>query len=172
MCTLVTQESLLPRRDLYICLKLPGKELCSVLPATHALTVCDTNNGLFKLRKHTTYAILQKHQDTLIQLTKFHCADKEAGLEAARRFFLLMYGNGIKGKLCNTLDKLHFQMATSTDKPVSSVPPTDDAFMQHTIKAKFQTIIWCSSHSRKPKTTGPTNYNGRKCNRDLHYVTS
>lgn len=169
ICTLVTRESLSPVSKIAATV---GKELYSMLPATHALTGCDATSGLFKLGKRTAYTILQKHQDTLIRLAEFHCADKEAGLEAARKFILLMYEKGIKGKTCNTLDELRFQMATSSDKPVSSLPPTDDAFMQHALRAKLQTIIWCSSHIAKPKIVDPTNYGWMKCNKDLQYVTS
>ena len=149
-----------------------GKGICSVLPAAHANTGCDTTSGIFKLGKRTAYTIFLKHQETLIPLTEFHSLDVDASLEAARKLVLLMYGKGMKRKACETLNELRFQMATLTDKPVSSLPPTDDAFMQHVLRAKLQTIIWCTSHIAKPKPLDPTNYGWQKSGRDLQCVTS
>ena len=149
-----------------------GKEFCSVLPAAHAITGCDTTSSIFKLGKRTAYTILLKHEDTLKPLTKFHSPDVDAGLEAARKLVLLMYEKGMKHKACETLNELRFQMATSTDKSVSSLPPTDDAFTQHALRAKLQTIIWCTSHIAKPKALDPNNYGWMKSGRDLQCVTS
>lgn len=42
-----------------------GRELCSMLPAAHALTGCDTTSGLFKLGKRTVSAMLKKNTKIL-----------------------------------------------------------------------------------------------------------
>ena len=165
----VTRERFIPVSKIA---EVLGKQQCSILPAAHALTGCDTTSGLFKLGKRTAYTILQKHEDALMGLTEFHYENKDSGLEAARKFILFMYGKGIKGKPCGTLDELRFRMATSTDKPVSSLPPTDDAFMQHALRAKLQTIIWCNSHIAKPKIVDPSEYGWVKCDKDLQCVTN
>ena len=134
-----------------------------MLPAVHSLTGCDTKSGIFKHGKRSAYTILLKHPDTLIPLKEFHSLYMEAGLGAARELLLLMYKRGIKGKECDTLDELRFQMVTSTDQPMSYFLPTDDAFTQHARRTKLQTIFWCTSHIAKPKVLDPTNYSWQKC---------
>jgi len=35
------------------------------------------------------------------------------------------------------------------------LPPTEDAFKHHVLRAKFQTNIWCQSHITKPAAEDP-----------------
>ncbi|KAG1681427.1 hypothetical protein GQR58_011823 [Nymphon striatum] len=86
----------------------------------------------------------------------------DEGLDAARELLLLMYGKTRKEKSYATLDELRFVLSSTTDKPVSSLPPTDDAFRQHSLRAKFQTMIWCRSHIAKPRMRDPTEYGKAK----------
>ena len=132
---------------------------------------CDTISDLYKHGKRTASAILLKHLDTLMGLAKFHRESKDAGLDAARILLILRYEKGIKGKNWETLDTLRFKMAASTDKPMSCFPPTDDAFMQHALRAKLEIIIWCTSHIAKPKTLDPIDHGWIKCSGNLEYVT-
>ena len=39
----------------------------------------------------------------------------------------------------DTLDELRYIMGTTTDKSASMLPPTEDAFKQHVLRAKYQT---------------------------------
>ena len=57
--------------------------------------------------------------------------------------------------LAHPVDDLCFKLATTTDKPASMLPPTEDAFEQHVLRAKFQTNIWCQSHIAKPAAQDP-----------------
>ena len=34
-------------------------------------------------------------------------------------------------------------------------PPTDDAFAQHVLRARFQTLVWCQSHETSPNLPNP-----------------
>lgn len=152
----VTRERFIPVTQI---VKAIGMEQCSMLPAVHALTGCDSTSGFFKLGKKTAYTTFQKHQDAVKGLAEFHSPEHDDGLDAARELLLLMYGKGRKGRSSwDTFDEMRFQLSATTDKPVSSLPPTDDAFRQHALRAKFQTMIWCRSHIAKPRARDPTEY--------------
>ena len=54
-------------------------------------------------------------------------------VECARHYALTLYGVKKKAKSqpCSSLDKLRCILASTTDMPVSQLPPTEDAFEQH-----------------------------------------
>ena len=58
----------------------------------------------------------------------------------------------------NTLDDVHYIFATTTDKPATQLPPTEDPFHLHALRARNQILIWCSSHVLKPKLHDPTDH--------------
>jgi len=63
---------------------------------------------------------------------------------SARRFVLLLHGK--KAKCLASLDDLRYHLATTTDKPSNQLPPTEDAFEQHVLRAQYQVQIWNQSH--------------------------
>ena len=46
-------------------------------------------------------------------------------------------------------------LASTTDKPASQMPPTEDAFEQHACRARYQAAIWCNSHVGYPLLWDP-----------------
>lgn len=134
-----------------------GPLICSFLPAMHALSGCDTTSGCFRIGKRTAFNTLQKHQEELNGLTEFHSPDPHKGMESARMFGILLYKSR-KERLCSTLDEMRLIHSSTTDKPVSSLPPTEDAFHQHALRAKYQTMVWCNSHIPKPVVRNPIHY--------------
>lgn len=143
-----------------------GPLLCSILPAMHALSGCDTTSGFFKIGKRTAFNALQKHQDELKGLSEFNSPGPEVGMDSARKFGILIY-KGRKDRLCKTLDELRLIHSSTTDKPVVSLPPTEDAFQQHALRAKYQTMVWCSSHIAKPEVGDPCAYGWTKSGENL-----
>ena len=55
-----------------------------------------------------------------------------------------------EGYSCSSLDELRYKLATTTDKAAHALPPTDDAFQQHVLHARYQTAILCHSHKPAP----------------------
>ena len=148
-----------------------GPLICSILPAMHVLSGCDSTSGCFKIGKKTAYNTLQKYKDELRSLTEFQSPDPAAGMDSAIIYGLLTY-KGSKGRRCSSLDELRFILSSTTDKPVASLPPTEDAFRQHALRAKYQTMIWCSSHIAKPSVGNPTEYGWTKRGEILECVRS
>ena len=62
---------------------------------------------------------------------------------------------GKKAKSQASLNELRFHFAVTADRPASQLLPNEDAFQQHALRARSQTIVWCQSHSAKPKIPDP-----------------
>ena len=60
-----------------------------------------------------------------------------------------------KRQSCAILDELRYLLATTTDKPSRQLPPIEDAFKQHSLRACYQTMVWCKSHIAKPELVSP-----------------
>lgn len=120
----------------------------------HALSGCDTTSAIYRLGKRTAYSALTKNADALHGLEAFQ--DVPTFLDNVRRFVLLMHGK--KTKNISSLNELRFVLATTTDKPASLLPPTDDAFEQHVLRAQYQVAVWCQSHIAKPENMNPVGH--------------
>lgn len=132
-----------------------GRELCQNLPAAHALTGCDTTSSLFKIGKRSAFSKLASQVRECPEiLTTFGMTDNvEADVVSARRYILNVYGN--KDISCTTLDQLRYRYASVTDKAASEFPPTEDAFKQHVLRARYQTSVWLQSHVPVPDLISP-----------------
>jgi hypothetical protein len=53
------------------------------------------------------------------------------------------------------LDELRYEFACKSDKPASAFPPTEDAFLQHVLRAKYQLSIWMQCEVAKPHLVNP-----------------
>ncbi|KAG1698811.1 hypothetical protein GQR58_005641 [Nymphon striatum] len=152
----VTSERFIPVHEISNVL---GQVICGCLLAVHALTGCDTTCAMFRIGKRKAYKTLSKNFGNIRNLQQFHETDTDACIESARQFVLLMHGKQAR-KLgqSDTLDDLRFLWATTTDKPASMLPPTEGAFKQHVLRAKYQTAIWCSSDIAKPELLDPVGH--------------
>ena len=148
-----------------ICNRL-GPNVCQALPTTHALTGCDTTSSLLGIGKRTAFTKLVQKAEQLASLASFGESETlEGSLPDARQLVLALYKGQKPARVCTTLDELRFHLATQTDKPGSSFPPTEDAFKQHVMRAKYQVSIWTKSHQAKPNIWNPEG-NGWKRNQD------
>ena len=132
-----------------------GMEFCLSLPAAHALTGCDTTSSFYQTGKRTACTKLEQHvKKKNPSLTTFGIQnDLEADISSARSYVLSFYGK--KAETCSSLDQLRYVLASTTDKPASQLPPTEDAFKQHVLRARYQTRIWCQSHVAHPSPGSP-----------------
>ena len=138
-----------------------GPTVCECLPAAHALTGCDTTCSLNRIGKKTAYSKLVNNADIISQLKTFHEDNVEDSVTVARTYALLLYGK--KGKDADTLDELRYIIATTTDKSASMLPPTEDSFKQHVLRAKYQTQIWCQSHIPNQVAIKPVGHGWSAC---------
>ena len=115
-----------------------------------------------RIGKKTAYSKLLKTVNTLSNLKTFHEDDLEDSVVVARSYALLLYGK--KGSDMDTLDELRYIMATTTDKSASMLPPAEDAFKQHVLRAKYKTRIWCNSHMPNEEMIEPVGHGLSACN--------
>lgn len=120
----------------------------------HALSRCDTNGVLSRMGNRTAYYVCTKHADALEGLQKFQ--EDDTFLDSARQFVLFTYGK--KAKDLSSLNKLRFLLVTTTDKPAYSMPPTENALVQHVFGAKYQVMVWCHIHIPKPEVMDPVSH--------------
>ena len=114
-----------------------------------------------RIGKKNAYSKLLKNVDTLLNIKTFHENDLEDSVAVARSYALLLYGK--KGSDMDTLDELRYIMATTTDKSASMLLPTEDAFKQHVLRAKYQTRIWCNSHMPNEEVIEPVGHGWSAC---------
>lgn len=136
-----------------------GQDASRCLPASHALSGCDTTSSFFKIGKRTAYSKLMQNIGELTPLANLgQTRDTTNAMSAATMFALSLYGS--KSKSCRTLDQLRYVYACTSDKPASLFPPTDDAFGQHVKRANYQVAIWTRSHVAKPVLWNPDGMDG------------
>ena len=140
-----------------------GHDVCQNLPAAHALTGCDTTSSLFGVGKRVAYTKLVEHVKQIPSAFKtFGLSDSvDDDFCAAQAYVLKFYSIKLKGAKCTSLNKLRHIYASSTDRSAAQFPPTEDAFKQHVMRARYQASIWCQSHICNPVLDDPL-YNGWK----------
>ena len=122
-------------------------------------TVCECSMN--RIGQKTAYSKLRKNVDTLSNLKTFHEDDLEDSIAVARSYALLLYGK--KGSDMDTLDELRYIMATTTDTSASMLPPTEDAFKKHVLRAKYQTRFWYNSHMPNEEVIEPIVHGWSAC---------
>ena len=129
-----------------------GAEFCACLPACHALTGCDTTSSLYRIGKATAFNRLKTHLSGLKDMDNFRLSGNlEEAIPVARKYALLLYGQKKRedGSPCSTLDELRYTLASTTDLCAANLPPTEDAFQQHVLRAQCGvTAMWPSLISR------------------------
>ena len=118
-----------------------GKNVCESLPAAHAITGCDSTSSFFKIGKRTAYTKLvnqvKVEPTALNSFGQSNTLDQD--IAAARKYILGIYSP--KSTTCASLDRLRYILASTTDKSAAQLPPTEDAFKQHVMRARYQTAI-------------------------------
>jgi len=66
--------------------------------------------------------------------------------------------HGKNSQTLSSLNELRFLLATTTDKPATALPPAEDAFKQHVLRAQYQVAVWCQSHIAKPVDMDPVGH--------------
>jgi hypothetical protein len=136
-----------------------GADICQSLPACHALTGCDSTSSLYKIGKVKAFNKLEKMSGDLKELKNLGLSDS-VDESVAHKYVMSLYGIKMdcNGKPCETLDQLRFVMASTTDTSASALPPTEDSFQQHLLRANYQTAVWVHSHLPKPMLWSPVGH--------------
>ena len=70
-----------------------GSTICESLPASHALTGCDSTSSLYRIGKKSAFTKLENNAESLKDLSKLGLSEcLEEILPSARKYALLLYG--------------------------------------------------------------------------------
>ena len=95
-----------------------GQDVSICLPASHAISDCDTTSSLFKIGKRTAYNTLVVNIADMLSLAwLIKSSDVTNGLPTATKYALLLYG--VKGRSCQSLNATTMR-ARMTDLHLSS----------------------------------------------------
>ena len=125
------------------------RDKCKILLAVHALTRCDTVSYLSGKGKNTAVKLLNKHQFESLQAFGESDADRDTLVEAGNNFIYCLYKDDNRGLTMN--QTRHYLFCSKKDTPkIQSLPPTDDALLQHFLRAHYQAILWKFSDQLYP----------------------
>jgi len=112
----------------------------------HAMSGCDTTSALFNQGKLKFLKVLQKNSDLQPAIDAFkdpHAHQNEVA-DAGNVFLMALYGKGHETSL-NDLRYRHYISSSYKNKTnIASLPPTEDAARQHSLRVYFQVQQWLS----------------------------
>lgn len=106
-----------------------GDDICTLLPAMHALTGCDSTSSLNGVGKKKAFSVLTKNKNILQDLEKLgsnaHSIEDETRV-ASLKFIGLLYNDGT-----HNLNKVRYLLFTKKGLDSSKFPPTEDSAYEH-----------------------------------------
>jgi len=111
---------------------------CKDLLGMHAVTGCDTVSYLFRRGKCAALSLLKQH-DLGLHFLGDQSVNMADLITVCRKFFCLLYGASASSM--NTLRYNIFTSHKSTPR-IQALPPTDEAFVPHVLRAHLQVMIW------------------------------
>ena len=125
----------------------------TMLPLLHALSGCDTTSYIYGQGKKT---VLAKTTTNLEEEFASMCTQIQQDLSQrvvdralgiAKTWLLSLYGK--KGRNYSSNNQLRANMYCRT-VDLRALPPTDDAYKQHVLRALLQTATWVRADKAKP----------------------
>ena len=122
--------------------------------------------GVFsKLKRQEAYFELVTNMDMLSNLKIFHEYNLDGSVDVPHSNALLSYGKNVRD--VDTFDEWRYTMVMTTDKPATMLPPIEDAFKEHVLRAKFHTFIWCKGHVPNQELIEPVGHSWSACDDGL-----
>ena len=140
-----------------ICHRL-GKERSVALPGFHSFTGCDTTSGFFGKGKKValeTWNSLPEVTQTFsyMALNPYKHMDLDSQhFQILEHFTVLLYDKTSSLESVNEVRRVLF---CQRNKTMENIPPTQDALIQHTKRAAYQTGIWATSLLPQQNTPTP-----------------
>lgn len=123
---------------------------CFQLLPLHAATGCDTVSYPYGKGKVAALNLLLKHDmDFLDSIGNASVKDDEL-VQTGQHLFSLLYGMKDPHSMNYIRHKL-FTTKINTSSRLRSLPPTDDAFVQHIKRAHLQARIWKCAETKDPQ---------------------
>ena len=113
---------------------------CDQLLAMHALTGCDTTSYPYSKGKTTGFNVRLKHPVIGLECFGEEDISKDELFDVGSKFFCYLYGS----ETCVSMACLRYKLFSSNKRTpcIKSLPPTDEALMQHCLRCHLQIRIW------------------------------
>lgn len=142
-------------------LSIDAEELTGILHNIYILTGCDTVSFIFGKSKARALKIIGEHSSNLAKFGAY--GDRsivtpdqvDEAISEARFFFKCLYN---KPDYSGNLDTLRAHLFATTANDLRYLPPTEDAFHQHVLRALIQISINRSSHCSYTEYPDPTHF--------------
>ena len=128
----------------------------SALLCGHVMSGCDTVSYPFRRGKKKAYKVVMSAAQDITALTTYGDTDaslSDEGKKSARFFYLKLYGN-----FDGNLDEVRVHAFSTTKGDLRCLPPTEDAFHCHMLRALFQILICKAAQQNHPNIPAPTSF--------------
>src|SRR6218665_53616 len=136
--------------------KALGADKCSALPVFHCLTGCDTTSSFCGKGKTSAWEAWTSYPvvtEAFLNLYDGGDCSADATISVLERFVIIMYDRTSE---CVSLDNARLQMFTKKSKPLESLPPTFDSFLQHVKRTIYQAVhCWGNCLNKQPHFPDP-----------------
>ena len=138
-----------------------GETFCSILPALHCLTGCDTTSAFVRRGKLSPLKLVKKkpdYADVLAQLGEQHECSNEL-VDGVEQFVCAMYGSPMSADI----NKLRFDIFCKKNQGSGNIldssnsidmillPPCKSSLKMHVLRVNYQTYIWNHANEKDPK---------------------
>ena len=131
-----------------------GKTFCQILPAVHCITGCDSVSSFFGIGKKKVMKVIEnKGADYYADIAALGVGDIVASLKAAEKLVINLYEPKAHGQ--TNLRNLRLKFVQVKQQSLAKIPPSEPSFLQHVLRAIWQTQVWVSSHIAKPNIVSP-----------------
>lgn len=115
----------------------------------HAMSGCDTTSALFNQGKLKFLKVLQKNNDLqpVIDAFKDPHAHQDEIAEAGNVFLMALYGKGHETSLNDLRYRQYVSSSYKSKTNIASLPPTEAAARQHSLRVYFQVQQWLSGQT-------------------------
>ena len=135
-----------------------GKDVCSRLPAFHALTGCDQTSYFSGAGKSRIFEKALDHHGSfklLDALTSKSILTKETSKDIQKFVRTIVYSGKEDESYVGTRTRMYKNMK---NKSSVGLPPDPDSLLQHIRRVQLQTVIWCSSGETMIESLNPEEY--------------
>ena len=135
-----------------------GMEKSLALPVFHSFTGCDTTSAFFGRGKKSSWEIWNCYPDVTRAFTNIavhpytEIQIDDENFNLLERFTVLLYDKSIEVERVNEARK---ELFCHKGKTMETLPPTQDALLQHSKRVAYQSGIWCTSEQNEQHTPTP-----------------
>ena len=117
--------------------------MCTILPAFHCLTGCDSVSSFAGIGKKKAFQVLCKEKEKLEDLLIFGDSpdidECNHGFNTALMLIIFLYG-GTDNDI--DIDQLRYKLFSQNSFSKAKLPPIYDAALHHIKRANYQTFVW------------------------------